>query len=56
MPSTPGDLALESFSIERDRQALLPFIRAAQRVAGAAAQAAGLALEPAGLDEDQRRR
>lgn len=29
-----GDLALESFSIERDRQALLPFIRAAQRVAG----------------------
>lgn len=30
----PGDFALESFSIERDRQALLPFIRAAQRVAG----------------------
>jgi glucosylceramidase len=29
-----GDLALESFGIERDRQALLPFIRAAQRVAG----------------------
>jgi glucosylceramidase len=29
-----GDLALASFSIERDRQALLPFIQAAQRVAG----------------------
>jgi glucosylceramidase len=28
------DFALESFSIERDRQALLPFIQAAQRVAG----------------------
>lgn len=28
------DLALEAFSIERDRRALLPFIRAAQRVAG----------------------
>jgi glucosylceramidase len=31
---TPGDLALESFSIDRDRSALLPFIQAAQRVAG----------------------
>ena len=31
---TPGDMALASFSIERDRQALLPFIQAAQRVAG----------------------
>ena len=31
---TPDDLALVSFSIERDRQALLPFIRAARRVAG----------------------
>jgi len=30
----PGDMALASFSIDRDRQALLPFIRAAQRVAG----------------------
>jgi glucosylceramidase len=29
-----GDFALESFSIERDRRALLPFIRAAQRAAG----------------------
>jgi len=29
------DMALASFSIERDRQALLPFIRAAQRVARA---------------------
>lgn len=29
-----GDFALESFSIARDRQALLPFIRAAQRAAG----------------------
>jgi glucosylceramidase len=29
------DLALASFSIDRDRQALLPFIRAALRVAGA---------------------
>jgi glucosylceramidase len=31
---TPGDTELHSFSIERDRQALLPFIQAAQRVAG----------------------
>ena len=31
---TPDDMALASFSIDRDRQALLPFIRAAQRVAG----------------------
>ena len=31
---TPGDVALQHFSIERDRQALLPMIRAAQRVAG----------------------
>lgn len=31
---TPGDVALASFSIERDRQALLPFIQAAQQVAG----------------------
>ena len=30
---TPGDLALDSFSIERDRLALLPFIQAAQCVA-----------------------
>jgi glucosylceramidase len=30
----PDDFALESFSIERDRRALLPFIRAAQQVAG----------------------
>ncbi len=28
----PGDLALASFNIERDRQALLPFIQAAQAV------------------------
>ena len=33
---TPEDMALASFSIERDRQALLPFIKAAQRVAGEA--------------------
>jgi glucosylceramidase len=32
--STPGDVALRDFSIERDEQALLPFILAAQRVAG----------------------
>ena len=31
---TAGDLALHSFSIERDRQALLPFIQAALRTAG----------------------
>jgi glucosylceramidase len=31
---TPGDMALDSFSIARDREALLPFIKAAQRVAG----------------------
>ena len=31
---TPGDLALASFSIERDRRTLLPFIQAAQRMAG----------------------
>jgi glucosylceramidase len=30
----PGDLALAHFSIDRDRQALLPFIQAAQRAAG----------------------
>ncbi len=30
----PEDFALSSFQIERDRQALLPFIKAAQRVAG----------------------
>lgn len=29
----PGDTALESFSVERDRQSLLPFIKAAQAVA-----------------------
>src|SRR5512139_303909 len=29
---TPGDMALASFTIDRDRQALLPFIRAAQQV------------------------
>ena len=32
--ATPGDVALQHFSIDRDRQALLPFIQAAQRVAG----------------------
>ena len=31
---TPGDVALHSFSIARDEQALLPMIQAAQRVAG----------------------
>jgi glucosylceramidase len=31
---TPGDMELASFSIARDRQALLPFIKAAQQVAG----------------------
>ncbi len=30
---TPGDIELAGFNIDRDRQALLPFIRAAQRVA-----------------------
>ena len=30
----PGDLALQHFSIARDRQTLLPFLKAAQRVAG----------------------
>ena len=30
---TPGDVALSGFSIDRDRQALLPFIQAALRVA-----------------------
>ncbi len=30
----PDDMALESFSIARDRQALLPFIKSAQHVAG----------------------
>ena len=30
----PDDFGLRSFSIERDRRALLPFIQAAQRVAG----------------------
>jgi glucosylceramidase len=31
--ATPGDLALNDFSIARDEQALLPFIKAAQRIA-----------------------
>jgi glucosylceramidase len=31
---TAGDLALDSFSIDRDRQALLPMIQASQRIAG----------------------
>jgi glucosylceramidase len=31
---TPGDIELKSFSINRDRQSLLPFIKAAQQVAG----------------------
>ncbi len=31
---TPGDVDLHSFSIDRDRKALLPFIQAAQHVAG----------------------
>ena len=31
---TPGDVGLQDFSIDRDRQALLPMIRAAQRLAG----------------------
>jgi glucosylceramidase len=30
---TPGDVALAGFNINRDKQALLPFIKAAQRVA-----------------------
>jgi len=30
---TPGDIALKSFSIARDQQAVIPFIKAAQRVA-----------------------
>lgn len=30
---TPGDVDLKSFNIDRDRQALLPFIKAAQQVA-----------------------
>ncbi|MDD2843391.1 MAG: glycoside hydrolase family 30 protein [Rhodoferax sp.] len=30
---TPGDVDLSSFNIDRDRQALLPFIKAAQQVA-----------------------
>jgi glucosylceramidase len=30
----PGDTALHTFSIERDKQSLLPFIKAAQAVAG----------------------
>lgn len=31
--NTPGDVALQHFSIARDEQALIPFIQAAQRVA-----------------------
>ena len=30
---TPGDIELAGFNIDRDRQALLPFIQVAQRVA-----------------------
>ncbi len=40
---TPGDIDLKSFSIERDRQALLPFIKAALR---AAAQPIKLLVSP----------
>jgi glucosylceramidase len=32
--ATPGDVDLQHFNIDRDRQALLPFLQAAQRVAG----------------------
>jgi glucosylceramidase len=32
--ATPGDVTLQHFNIDRDRRALLPFIQAAQRVAG----------------------
>ena len=42
----PGDLALEGFSIERDRQALLPMIQAAQRVAAAGGRTIKLLVSP----------
>ncbi len=41
-----GDLALESFSIARDRQALLPMIQAAQRIAKAGGRALKLLVSP----------
>ena len=34
--AVPDDVALEHFNIDRDRQALIPMIKAAQRVAGSA--------------------
>jgi glucosylceramidase len=45
---TPGDFDLASFSIERDRQAVLPFIKAAQRVAGAPLQLLASPWSPPG--------
>lgn len=41
-----GDVGLESFSIARDREALLPMIQAAQRVAAAGGRALKLLVSP----------
>ena len=35
---TPGDTALKDFRVDRDEQALLPFLIAAQRIAGSTIQ------------------
>ncbi|MDP3613270.1 MAG: glucosylceramidase, partial [Rubrivivax sp.] len=43
---TEGDLALDSFNIDRDRQALLPMIQAAQRVAEESGNALKLLVSP----------
>jgi len=49
---TPGDAALQGFSIERDRHALLPFIQAAQRAAGRPLQLLASPWSPPGWMKD----
>ena len=51
----PGDKELAHFSIEHDRVNRLPFIKRAQAAAKGQTALLRLTVEPAGLDEDQRR-
>jgi glucosylceramidase len=48
----PGDFALEHFGILNDLKTLVPFIRKRAKIS-AKAEALGLALEPADVDEIQ---
>jgi glucosylceramidase len=50
-----GDLALDSFTIERDRQALIPMIHAAQRVAGRPIRLLASPWSPPGWMKDNGR-